>query len=119
LEEKSEEGRIIMKNADLNELAFTKLMLFIDVSNTSSTTYSEEITVGNGNKMLPKKVGSLRCIVQQKKRETFVFVLKDVNYVPELWSNLFSISKALKHGFNLGNEDVAMKLMKVNILTES
>jgi hypothetical protein len=30
------------------------------------TTISEEITVGNGNKMLAKKVGSLRCMVQQK-----------------------------------------------------
>jgi hypothetical protein len=31
------------------------------------TTISEEITVGNGNKMLAKKVGSLKCTVQPKK----------------------------------------------------
>ena len=78
------------------------------------TTISEEITVGNGNKMLAKKVGSLRCMVQQKNGEKFVVVLKDVKFVPELWVNLFSISKALKNGFNLGNEDVVMKLMKGN-----
>jgi hypothetical protein len=35
-------------------------------------------------------------------------------FVPELWVNLFSISKALKNSFNLGNEDVVMKLMKGN-----
>ena len=35
LEEKSEEGRRMMKNADLNELAFTELILSIDVSNSS------------------------------------------------------------------------------------
>jgi hypothetical protein len=35
LEEKSEEGRRIMKNADLNQLAFTELLLSIDVSNSS------------------------------------------------------------------------------------
>jgi thermostable 8-oxoguanine DNA glycosylase len=35
LEEKSEEGRRMMKNADCNKLAFTKLILSIDVSNSS------------------------------------------------------------------------------------
>jgi hypothetical protein len=173
LEEKSEEGRRMMESADLNELAFTELILSIDVSHSSGkiafgilkscktkdhedgnathaweklkkkfdpvsaptlvktermfresklgeeglhnyTTISEEITVGNGNKMLAKKVGSLRCIVQQKNGEKFVVVLKDVKFVPELWVNLFSISKALKNGFNLGNEDAVMKLMKEN-----
>jgi hypothetical protein len=78
------------------------------------TTILEEITVGSSNKMFAKKVGSLRCIVQQKNGEKFVVVLKDVKFVPELWVNLFSISKALKNGFNLGIEDVAMKLMKGN-----
>jgi hypothetical protein len=66
------------------------------------TTISEEITVGNGNKMLAKKVGSLRCMVQQKNGETCVVVLKDVKFVSELWVNLFSISKALKNGFKIG-----------------
>jgi Zinc knuckle len=78
------------------------------------TTISEEITVGNGNKMLAKKLGSLRCIVQQKNGEKCVVVLKDIKLVPELWVNLFSISNALKCGFNLGNEDVVMKLMQGN-----
>ena len=35
LEEKTEEGRKLSKNADLNELAFTELILSIDVSNNS------------------------------------------------------------------------------------
>jgi hypothetical protein len=35
LEEKSEGGRRMMENADLNELAFTELILSIDVSNSS------------------------------------------------------------------------------------
>jgi hypothetical protein len=78
------------------------------------TTILEEITSGNGNKMLVKKFGSLRCMVQQKNGDTFFVVLKDVTFVPELWVNLFSISKSLKNGFNLGNEDVVMKLMKGN-----
>jgi hypothetical protein len=35
LEEKSEEERRMMKNADLNELAFAEIILSIDVSNSS------------------------------------------------------------------------------------
>jgi thermostable 8-oxoguanine DNA glycosylase len=35
LEEKSEEERRMMKNSDLNELAFAELILSIDVSNSS------------------------------------------------------------------------------------
>jgi hypothetical protein len=78
------------------------------------TTIAEEITVGNSNKMLAKKVGSLRCMVQQKNGEKFVVVLKDEKFVPEQWATRFNISKVLKHGFNLGNEDAVMKLMKGN-----
>ena len=76
------------------------------------TTISEEITVGNGNKMIAKKVGNLRCTVQQKNGEKFVVVLENVKYVPDLWVNLFSINKALKNGFKIENEDVVLKLMK-------
>ena len=64
--------------------------------------------------MIAKKVGNLRCTVQQKNGENFIVVLQDVKFVPDLWANLFSISKALKNGFNLGNEDAVMKLMKGN-----
>jgi hypothetical protein len=80
----------------------------------SYTTISEEMTVGNINKMPANKVGSLSCTVQQKNVEKFVAVLQDVNFVPDLWVNLSSIRKALANGFNLGNEDVVMKLMKDN-----
>jgi hypothetical protein len=80
------------------------------------TTISEEITVGNGNKMLAKKVGSLRCTVQPKNGDKFVVILQNVKFVPDLWVNLFGIGKALKIGFNLGNEDDVMKLMKGNTL---
>jgi hypothetical protein len=52
--------------------------------------------------------------MQQKNGEKCVVVLKGVKFVPELWVNLFSISKILQNWFNHGNEDVVMKLMKGN-----
>jgi hypothetical protein len=38
-----------------------------------------------------------------------------VKFVPDLWINLFSIGKALKNGFNLGNDGETIKLMKGKI----
>jgi hypothetical protein len=35
INEKTEEGKVLMKNADLNEIAFTELILLTDVSSIS------------------------------------------------------------------------------------
>jgi hypothetical protein len=73
---------------------------------------SEDITVGNGNVMTATKMGKLQCEILQKNDERLVVTLEDVTFVPDLWINLFSIGKALKNGFNLGNEGEKVKLMK-------
>ena len=75
---------------------------------------SESITVGNGKTMEATKIGSLRCDVEQVNGKTFQVVLQDVKYVPELWVNLFSINKALKNGFKIGNEGIIIHLTKGN-----
>jgi hypothetical protein len=67
-------------------------------------TISEEIMVGNGNLMIAKKVGKLRCGTPQKNGEKLIITLENVKFVPESWINFFSIGKALKNGFNLGND---------------
>ena len=76
---------------------------------------SEEITVGNSNVMMVKKIGKLRCEILQKNGEKLIITLQDVKYVPDLWINFFSIGKALKNGFNLGNDGEKIKLMKGNV----
>jgi hypothetical protein len=32
--------------------------------------------------------------------------MTDVKYIPDLWISLFSIDKALKNGFNIGNKGI-------------
>jgi hypothetical protein len=76
------------------------------------TTILEEITVGNGTKMLAKEVGSLSDTVQPKNGDKFVVVLQNVKFVPDLWVNQYQ--QGLEEWVNLGNEDVVMKLMKGN-----
>ena len=76
---------------------------------------SEEITVGNGNVMLAKKIGKLRCGVLQKNGEKLIVTLENVKFVPDLWINLFSIGKALKNGFNISNNREILSLTKGNV----
>jgi hypothetical protein len=42
-------------------------------------TISEEITVGNGNGTIAKKVGKLRCGILQKNGEKLIVTLENVN----------------------------------------
>jgi hypothetical protein len=78
-------------------------------------TISEEITVRNGNVMIAKEVGELRCEILQKNGEKVIVTLENVKFVPELWINLFSIGKALKNGFNLSNDVKMIKLSKGSV----
>jgi hypothetical protein len=59
-------------------------------------TISEEITVGNGNVMIAKKVGKLRCGIPQKNGEKLIVALENVKYVPELWINFLASEKLRK-----------------------
>jgi hypothetical protein len=76
---------------------------------------SEETTVGNGNIMIAKKVGKLRCGILQKNGEKQIVTLENLKFVPELWIILFSIGNALKNVFNLNNYCEIIKLSKGNV----
>lgn len=65
---------------------------------------SESIIERNGKTIEATKMGNLRCDVERVNGKTFQVELQDVKYVPELWVNLFSINKALKNGFKIGND---------------
>jgi hypothetical protein len=76
---------------------------------------NEKIIVGNGESMKAIKVGSLKCHVIQLNASIVDVTLKEVKYVPELWVNLFSISKALKNGFDLSNKGLMINLKKGSV----
>jgi hypothetical protein len=78
-----------------------------------SSKISEDKAVGNGNvNVMTTKMRKLQFEILQKSGESLVVTHEDVKFVPDLWINLFSIGKALKNGFNLGNEVETIKLMK-------
>jgi hypothetical protein len=76
---------------------------------------NEKITVRNGESMKAIMVGSLKRHVIQLNGFSVDLTLKEVKYVPELWMNLFSISKALKNGFDLSNKGLMISLKKGSV----
>jgi ribosomal protein L30E len=76
---------------------------------------TEKIIVGNGESMKAIKVGSLKCHVIQLNGSSVDATLKEVKYVPELWVNLFSVSKSLNNGFNLSNKGLMIILKKGSV----
>jgi hypothetical protein len=57
-----------------------------------------QITIGDGNVMTATMCGKLKLTVQQINGKCADIVLTNVNYVPGLWNNLFSITAALRQG---------------------
>jgi hypothetical protein len=62
---------------------------------------NEQITIGNGHKIVATKLGDLKFKVNQINGSKFEVTLKEVKYVSELWVKFFSIKKALKNGLKI------------------
>jgi hypothetical protein len=66
--------------------------------------YQSMIQIGNGKWVLSPKIGNKKLLAVQKDGTTVQVVLHDVKFVPDLCINLFSITKALSHNWNLSNK---------------
>ena len=70
------------------------------------------IKIGNGTGLNLTIVGTLKATVEQEDGTRLKVTLKNVAYVPELTSNLFSITKAMENGYKLSNKGNIMILSK-------
>ena len=61
------------------------------------TDWEIEVKVGNNATMKSQKIGKFRGLVTQINGTTSEIVMQDVLYVPELWVNLLSITKAISY----------------------
>jgi gag-polypeptide of LTR copia-type len=70
-----------------------------------------EITVGNNETMWTRYKGTYHGTVSQQDGTTMEIMLKDILYVPDLWVNLFSITKAITNpSVQLSNDKELIKL---------
>lgn len=67
------------------------------------TDINENSSDGNGNHLVATKIGNLKLDVTQINGTNFTITFQDVNYVPDLWINLFSVNQALKKGYRISN----------------
>ena len=70
--------------------------------NTRNT--NGDIVVGDGNSVKVELVGDIDILVTNRDGSKVRMTLKDVFYAPKMWSNLFSIIKALRAGINISND---------------
>ncbi|MGL4341755.1 MAG: reverse transcriptase domain-containing protein, partial [Lactococcus lactis] len=73
------------------------------------------IKIGNGKSLVSTKVGSKRVTVIQENGNTTDVVIEDVKYVPGLWVNLFSITKAISKEWSLSNKGTKILLSKGDV----
>jgi len=73
---------------------------------------NESVTVGNGQSATALKVGSWKGVVTQVDGTTQMAIFKNVKYVPELMTSLFSLTAAVKSGCKLGNEGLVIMVSK-------
>ena len=124
LEEKSEEGRRMMKNADLNELAFTELILSIDVSNSSGkiafgilkSCKTKDYEDGNAThawEKLKKKFDPVSAPTLVKTERMFRESKLGRNEDPEIWiKNLEDLRVKLEvMGSNMTDEQFLIQVL--------
>ncbi len=67
------------------------------------------ISVGDGKKIRSSKVGKWKGAFVDKSGKKHVIILDEVQYVPDIIVNLFSLTRALKKGF-------VIEVSRVNLL---
>lgn len=76
------------------------------------------IKIGDGRTLYATKIGKKKLMVIQKDGTTLDVVLDECKFVPGLWINLFSITKALGNKWNISNKGQCLILSKNNVSIE-
>ncbi len=86
-------------------------MTNIDEDLTDVKTINEFVKIGNGKEMRATKIGHVTRMVRQQYG-TSKKVTLEVKYVPDLWINLFSLTKPLEKRCKLGNDEIYITTSK-------
>ena len=68
------------------------------------------VKIGNYKTMRATKSETLSCGVTQLDRKKCLVTLRDVKYIADLCTNLFSLNKAIKKGFKVSNDSIIVSL---------
>ena len=68
--------------------------------------------IGNGKTLRATKIGRKHLTVLSKDGTKTNIVLEDYKYVPDLWVNLFAVTKCLRNGWKISNDGIKLYLRK-------
>ena len=75
---------------------------------------NQKILVGDGRSMLVTKIGTWKGTFLDAQGKTQNIILEDVQLIPELMTNLFSLTKAMKKGFTISGQKTTIEVSKGN-----
>jgi hypothetical protein len=102
----------INSNTWLGDSAASTHMGFSDEGMTDVELINEPVRIGNGKALTATKIGKRRITIIQTDGSSQDAIPEEYKCVPELWVNLFSISKSLQNSWNRSNKGVEIKLSK-------
>jgi hypothetical protein len=74
------------------------------------------VRIGNGHMLIATKIGKKQVTVVQRDGTITELVLTNCKYVPKLFTNLFSITAAIKLGWNISNQGQEIQLTKSSMM---
>ena len=91
------------------------LPISLDGMHNLRETYSQ-VQIGTGETIYCNKIGDKCVTILQLDGSTHDIELKNCKYVPGLFTNLFSITKALEQDWRLSNEGLVLTISKNGLL---
>ena len=102
----------ILKNTWIADSGASTHMGNSDVGMTDVREIDSPVQIGNGKTLRATKIGRKHMTVLSKDGTTTNIVLEDYKYVPDLWVNLFAVTKCLRNGWKISNDGVTLYLRK-------
>ena len=98
-------------NTWIGDTGATSHMTNNDKGLTNVQVINQRIKMGNSKHMMATKKGTLPCTIKQANGKDVQCSL-EVKVIPEIWCNLFSITVAMKKGFELSSKGMDVKIKK-------
>jgi len=76
------------------------------------TVIREPVKIGDGKLVYATKVGKLNVIYKKEDGEQVKFTLENVQYIPNFWVNLFSLTTAMSKKCTISNEGRVIVIKK-------
>jgi hypothetical protein len=117
LENEQVNANLTTKNKISNDLWLGDSGASCHMTNSDEGMYNcrdikSPIKIGDGRTLYATKIGMKKLVVIQKDGSTLDIILDECKYVPGLWINLFSITKAVGNKWNLSNKGQSIVLSK-------